>query len=199
MQRVRAFWAKYHTWVRWIWLGLIVLCAVFLLARIIPYYNADFYSGGAAKVQTLNTAVLTENGNSRKVKLPLEMTDLKAGTHVQVEFSFHNLRQDSYVQVRSAFAPITVYVNGEKVYSFGDADERPSFMKDPGTIMTYIPIHDTGETTVTIFYTSPAARDSLSVYLHCWYPISRVLCAIVPCRWVESFLAVWCLPWQGLF
>ncbi|MGN0363308.1 MAG: sensor histidine kinase [Bilifractor sp.] len=163
MSKLKAFWNRYSTWVRWIWLGLLLLCTIFLIIRIFPFYNADSYTGEAGKVRTLNTAVLTENGSSREEKLPLQIKNLKGGTNVQAEFTFYNMQSDCYVQVRSAFAPITVYVNGEKVYAFGSEDERPPYMKDPGTVMHFIPVRYTGTVTITIYYTSPYARDTLTI------------------------------------
>ena len=103
------------------------------------------------------------NGSTSTETLPLRVKNLTPGTQVTAVFRFINERSDRYIEVRTAFALLTVYVNGEEEYSFGEADERPSYMKDPGTAIHMVPVDETGEVTITLQYTSPNTRSSVSI------------------------------------
>ena len=144
-------------------IGLFALCAVWMLFRILPYHTSDQYIGQAVPVTVISSAEITVNGETREYSLPAGLEDLTPGTEIQVSFSFLNQSEDTYMQVRTAFAPLRVEVNGETVYEFGSPDTRPSFMKDPGTVIQFVPIPDPGQTDVVLHYTSPTTRDSVNI------------------------------------
>lgn len=163
MHKIVEFLNKNRIWICFIWMGVCVLCVLFLLVQLSPYLKVDDLSGGGIAVQKLDTAEVTVNGSTQQMTLPTNLSDLAPGTEVEVSFTFRNQRADSYMEVRTAFAPMTVEINGKQVFSCGEREDRPSFMKDPGTIVHFVPLQTLGNVRVTLHYTSPASRNSLSI------------------------------------
>ena len=163
MQKISEFLNKNRTWICVIWLGVCVLCTLFLILQIIPYFHAGNLSGGGIPTRAIDTAEVTVNGSTEQLSLPTRIEDLEPGSDVEVNYTFENIRNDCYMEVRTSFAPMTVDINGEQVYSCGSEDTHPSFMKDPGTILHFIPVKIRGNVRVTLHYTSPNSRHSLSV------------------------------------
>lgn len=159
----KEWWDRFGGRIRWGWFAAFCVCCLILIWRVIPYYVSDSYTGGAAPLRKVNTAEVTVNGSEETVKLPAKISREGSETALQAEFHFTNERNDCYVEVRTAFAPLTVYVNGSKMYSFGAEDERPSFMKDPGTAFYMVPVRETGEITVVLQYTFPKTRSTISI------------------------------------
>ena len=163
MRKIEKLWNKYHKWMKWAWLGLAGIGLAYLLFSLIPYPVTERYAGGAAGLMNIQEAKVTIDGTTEEVSLPYKVKNLEPGTRVDVTIQFQNHRDDSYIQVRSAFAPLVVDVDGTNTYSMGTADTRPSFMKDPGTMLRMIPVPETGDVTITLHYTFPNTRSSFTI------------------------------------
>ena len=160
---VREWWNRFGGRITWIWFGAFCICGLILIGKVLPYYSENSYTGEAAPLRKVNAAEVSVNGSVQKVKLPVKITKDGPGKEAQVEFHFTNERNDCYIEVRTAFAPLVVYVNGKKRYTFGAADERPTFMKDPGTTIHMVPVSEIGDITVMLRYTFPQTRSSISI------------------------------------
>ncbi|MEE8826885.1 MAG: GHKL domain-containing protein [Eubacteriales bacterium] len=156
-------WNRWMVWIRWILIGVFCVSALCLIIGALSHYHRGQYVGEAEPVRKVSTATLTRNGAAKEISLPAKIEDLEPGEKVTLTFHFTNELTDCYAEVRTAFAPLTAEVNGKTVFTFGDPQKRPSFMKDPGTTIHLIPIDATGNITVTLTYTAPNTRDSISV------------------------------------
>lgn len=150
-------------WIRWVLIGVFGVCAGLLIIGALSFYRSGQYVGEAEPVRRISTASLTRDGVTKEISLPARIGDLEPGEKITLTLHFTNELTDCYAEVRTAFVPLTAEVNGKTVFAFGDPKERPSFMKDPGTTIHLIPIDAAGDITVTLTYTAPNTRDSISV------------------------------------
>lgn len=155
--------ARCGTFFQSICIGLFILCVILMSFRSLSGYNYGKLAGRATTVTQIQSAEITVNGESKTCSLPTKLTDLEPGTPVDVTFTWNNTDSDAWMQVRTAFAPLTVYENGVEVFSFGSEDTRPSFMKDPGTMIQFVQIQDEGNVKIILHYTSPTTRNSLNI------------------------------------
>ncbi|MSS59129.1 GHKL domain-containing protein [Erysipelotrichaceae bacterium Oil+RF-744-GAM-WT-6] len=140
-----------------------VICTIVMIFRIMAYHSYGNLAGQAASVTQIESAQVTVNGETKPCSLPTKLKNLDPGTPVEVTFTLNNASNDTWMQIRTAFAPVTVYENGKKVYELGSKDTRPSFMKDPGTMIQFIQVKEQGEVEITLHYTSPTSRNFLTV------------------------------------
>lgn len=143
-------------------IGLFIVCTIFMIFRTQAYYGYGTLAGQAAPVTQIKSAEITVNGETKTYRLPKKLKDLDPGTSVDVTFTLNNTSNDTWMQIRTAFAPVTVYENGVEVYEFGSKGTRPSFMKDPGTMVQFVQVKGQGEVEITLHYTSPTTRSSFT-------------------------------------
>ncbi len=146
-----------------IFIGLFIVCTIFMIFTTLAYHGYGTLAGQAASVTQIESAEVTVNGETKTSTLPIKLKNLSPGTSVDVTFTLNAASNDTWMQIRTAFAPVTVYENGVKVYEFGSKDTRPSFMKDPGTMIQFVQIKGHGEVEITLHYTSPTTRSSLTL------------------------------------
>ncbi len=144
-------------------IGLFILCTILMIFRTLSSYTNGKLAGQAASVTQIQSAMITVNGETKTYSLSTKLENLKPGTPVDVVFTWDNTSSDTWMQIRTAFAPVTVFENGVEVYSFRDEDSRPSYMKDMGTMIQFVQIRPQGEVEIKLHYTSPTTRDSLTV------------------------------------
>jgi hypothetical protein len=144
-------------------IGLFILCTIFMIFRTLAYHSYGKLAGQAIPVTKIESAEITVNGETKTYSLSTKLEHLAQGTPVDVTFILNNTSNDTWMQIRTAFAPVTVYENGVEVYAFGAQNTRPSFMKDPGTMIQFVQIMEQGEVEITLHYTSPTTRSSLTV------------------------------------
>jgi sensor histidine kinase YesM len=147
-------------------IGWIVVSQVLIVSMclfLLPYVNTYNYSGGAVPVSQLSSATISWDDYSEEVTLPVKLKDIPTDTEITVTFHFDNQNADLYAEVRTAFAPLTVQVNGTTTYIYGGTETRPSFMKDPATSIHLVAVNNTGNTTVVLKYRMPKTRNTLTI------------------------------------
>lgn len=104
----------------------------------------------------------TALGESGEVNLPSKLS-LPPSTPVVLSAELAAGPRESLL-VKSAFAPMRVYLNGELVFECGQEGSYPSFMNDPPTILSIVPLPDEGGIyALRVEYISPSQRSSLSL------------------------------------
>lgn len=156
-------WKRIHPWLGWGWFGVLCLLSIIIVLQILSCGTDGQYVGEAAAVREINEAVLVMKGTESKITLPIRLRDLVPGTEVALRFQFENRERDTYAEVRTAFAPLSVDVNNIRRFQFGAPGDRPACMKDPGTTIHMVPVKSSGMITVTLHYTSPVSRRSISI------------------------------------
>lgn len=144
-------------------IGLFILCVIFMIVRSVSYRTYGKLAGNAISVTQIRSAEVTVNGETKTCSLSAKLQDLEPGTPVDVTFTVNNTGSDTWMQIRTAFAPVAVYENGVEIYEFGSKETRPSFMKDPGTMIQFVQIRQPGEVEITLHYTSPTTRNFLAI------------------------------------
>ena len=120
---------------------------------------------GRAHVSTISEAVVTVDGEGKKLALPAVLKDLSAGTEVTVSFSVLAAPGDALL-FGSVYAPVTILAGDEKIYEYGEEGSYPGFMNDPPTLYDSVLLPYAGgrEVPVRIIYRSPQERGSLSIH-----------------------------------
>lgn len=131
---------RYGTIFHSICIGLFIVCTIFMIFCTLAYHSYETLAGQAASVTKIKSAEITVNGETKTYDLPAKLKNLDPGTPADVTFTLDNTSDDTWMQIRTAFAPVTVYENGVEVYEFGSNNTRPSFMKDPGTMIQFVQI-----------------------------------------------------------
>lgn len=146
-----------------LWESMFVLFAAVLLISVIPYHSREERAGNAAAATELTQAMVSVAGDKAvQVTLPYRVSGLAPGTSVKAEF-YAETKEDDYIQVRTAFAPLIVEINGEAVWSFGQKERRPAFMKDLGTVIRMVPVGVEGMSKITLIYTAPNTRNYVRI------------------------------------
>lgn len=197
------------------------LAVVGMIAAVMASSKWEERVGGAKKVRVIREAEITVDGTTEFRTLPLRIGSLAPGTSVTAAYTIES-DGNSCIQVRSAFAPLEVEIDGRTVYRFGAKGSRPSFMKDPGTMIRWIQVEEAGRHRVTLHFTSPNSRTALVVsaillsnqsgllryYMNHMGPAMSESAVLVVAGILLAFLSLFVIPlekqgalllWVGLF
>lgn len=97
------------------------------------------------------------------INLPERLKGLPGGENV-ILHSQVSLSPGEGLMVKSVFAPLKLYVNGDLVLEAGQRDSYPFYMKDPPTIISTVPFpKEGGIFDLEFHYKSPYERNVLSL------------------------------------
>ncbi len=137
------------------------LPTVFLIAALI----LRLALGAAApqddeKVQTI--AVWQWEG--RELSLPVRLPCLEHPGEVILTAQIMPSEGD-HIYLKTVYAPLEVYADGELVFSYGQPGSYPAFLLDPPTKVALFPLPDTGRAvTLTFIYQPPTQRDHMALH-----------------------------------
>lgn len=117
------------------------------------------YFAGASQdsFQSLNNVAVTITGQTASVSLPHTFSGLAARTQVTVTADVVPQEGD-YLYVKSVYAPLKVYADGQLIYEYGQAGTYPSFMTDPATGVKMVRLPQTEDAVHLSFCLSRAGR-----------------------------------------
>lgn len=70
-----------------------------------------------------------------------------------------------YLYLKTVYAPLRVYANGQLIFEYGQPGSYPDFLIDPPTKTALVPLPDTaGPVTLRMEYLSPAQRSSITLH-----------------------------------
>lgn len=138
-------------------LTLIIFTWISLMYRHMPV------SSESAIKDVSDVMVQIEDNEPYELSLPAKINDLPPRTKVILFAEFKANTGDS-LQIKSVFAPVRVFIDDELTYEGGQSGCYPSYMNDPPTIITHIPLSNYGRITkLKIEYLSPTQRSELSL------------------------------------
>jgi hypothetical protein len=138
---------------------LILFCAMLWSSRD---YKKDTpaYEGG---YKTLSDVQATVDGQTRGATLPMNFTGLSGRTEVTLS-AVVTVSEGDCVYLKSVYAPLKVYANGNLIYQCGQEGSYPEYMQDPPTTTVIVPFTGlSGQVELRLEYLSPMSRDTLSV------------------------------------
>lgn len=98
------------------------------------------------------------------VSLPLTLKNLAPRTAVTLTTSVHP-EAGSQIYLKTVYAPVRVYADGELIFSYGQDGTYPAILSDPPTKIEILPLTQTGRPlTLRLEFLSPSQRDSMTVY-----------------------------------
>lgn len=97
------------------------------------------------------------------VSLPLTLGRLSPRTALTLTAEVQPEGGD-YLYVKTVYAPLRVYANGDLVFEYGQPGSYPDFLLDPPTKTALVPLPDAeGPVTLRMEYLSPTQRSSISL------------------------------------
>lgn len=97
------------------------------------------------------------------VSLPLTLGRLSPRTALTLTAEVQPEDGD-YLYVKTVYAPLRVYANGDLVFEYGQPGSYPDFLLDPPTKTALVPLPDAeGPVTLRMEYLSPTQRSSISL------------------------------------
>lgn len=141
--------------------GIFMLSLVFLLIGAVGFQTVTPETKAFAK--PLDSAVWTGAGD-QKVTLPHSFQSLSPRTSIVLTVAF-TPKQGDYLYVKSVYAPLKIYANDRLIYEYGQEGSYPSFLQDPATSVSIVPLTDISQNVnLRMEYLSPIARDVLTVH-----------------------------------
>ncbi|NYB73647.1 GHKL domain-containing protein [Sedimentibacter hydroxybenzoicus DSM 7310] len=143
--------------------ALFFTAALIILAWFSLMYKHKPALSESAITDISNVMIQIENNEPYDISLPAKINELLPHTKVTLFAEFDANMGDS-LQIKSVFAPVRVFIDDELTYEGGQSGSYPSYMNDPPTIITNIPLSNYGRTTkLKIEYMSPTQRNELSL------------------------------------
>ena len=105
----------------------------------------------------------TDTGASGKLELPGRLEGLASHTLVTLTAQATTQPGEALL-LKSVFAPMEIFLNGEPVKDYGQAGSYPGFLNDPPTALLLVPLPpEGGEVSLRITYQSLTQRSALSL------------------------------------
>lgn len=140
----------------------LLLAALCLIGTQSAAYRLDTSAEGA--VRTISQAAYeTDTGASGMLALPGRLEGLAPHTTVTLTAQI-TAQPGEALLLKSVFAPMTVFLNGEPVLEYGQPGSYPGFLNDPPTALLLIPLPpEGGAVSLQITYQSLTQRSALSL------------------------------------
>lgn len=141
---------------------ILLLAALCLIGIQTAAYRLNASETGA--VQTITQVQYeTDTGASGTLELPGKLTKLVPRTAVTLTAGL-TAQPGEVLLVKSAFAPLKIFINGDSMLEYGEAGSYPGFLNDPPTALLLVPLPlEGGEVSLRMTYQSLTQRDTLSL------------------------------------
>ncbi|MDO5573096.1 MAG: hypothetical protein Q4G60_03860, partial [bacterium] len=114
-------------------------------------------------ITTVSDVTLERSGQTETISLPYRITRLSPRETFQIDFTITPSDEDE-LYVKTVYAPLKVYADGELIYSYGTEGTYPSFFADPPTEVASLSLPKGKHTLpVTMVYEAPNARHSMVI------------------------------------
>lgn len=142
-----------------------IICLIFLLSLYAGAWHYDIsLSTKDAPVRKITKVTATIDGNEEMLSLPYSFKGLTARTPVTITMEI-TPKQGDYLYMKSVYAPLKVYANGDLIYEYGQENTYPHFMQDPATAVKIVSVPNFKDAVqLRMEYLSPVARDVLTVH-----------------------------------
>lgn len=140
----------------------LLLAALCLIGMQSAAYRLDVSEEGAVR-NISQVEYETDTGASGTLALPGRLEGLAPRTTVTLTAQI-TAQPGEALLLKSVFAPMTVFLNGEPVLEYGRAGSYPGFLNDPPTALLLVPLPPEGGTvSLRITYQSLTQRGELSL------------------------------------
>lgn len=149
------------------WASRLTMGSVVVLALLIV--GAAMHDGPSQILYPYNMQAITQvdcsvgTGQKQTLTLPTKLTKLEPRTAITLRAEIE-VPPQSYLMVKTAFAPLQVYVNGRLTLSLGQEGSYPAFMADPPTLLGSVALpEEGGAVSIRMEYQSPNQRSEISL------------------------------------
>lgn len=144
--------------------GIAVFLAVFLaLLTGTAGFSIDDM-GKNDPLRTFSNVTAELQGKTVSTALPCSFSHLPSRTSVTIALTV-TPGEGQLLYVKSVYAPLKVYADGELLFQYGQKGSYPGFMKDPATAVKLVRLPQSDEPIqVRLEYQSPATRSTLTVH-----------------------------------
>ncbi|MEY8395109.1 GHKL domain-containing protein [Lachnospiraceae bacterium 45-P1] len=138
-----------------------VLCLISILFLILLFDTGDFGSG---KQDTRLQTITQWQWEGKELSLPVSLPCTVSRTPVTLTAQIKQ-RKGDYIYLKTVYAPLRVYADGELIFQYGQDGSFPAFLLDPPTKVALFRLPDTdGDTTLTFEYLSPSQRNQMALH-----------------------------------
>lgn len=114
-------------------------------------------------VTAIHDVTYTKDETSLPVTLPFKADNFSSREKLKITFNITPASGDM-LYVKTVYAPLSVYADGELIYSFGKAGTYPSFFADPPTEVAVVSLPASRDSMeITMVYEAPSARNSMVI------------------------------------
>ncbi|MCI8550072.1 MAG: GHKL domain-containing protein [Lachnospiraceae bacterium] len=140
----------------------VVLLAVLLFGYAF-YSEHSFSKEEEGGVEVLTEWTLEAGGESGPVSLPFTLKGLSARMPVVLTARIQP-GPGECIYLKTVYAPVRVYMDGELVFTYGEEGDWPSFLPDPPTMVKLVPALQTSRpVTLRLEFLFPSHRNQLPI------------------------------------
>ncbi len=144
------------------------LAVVIVLLTVLLFGYALFSGGTFSKEEEIDVEVLTEwtlesEGEIRPVSLPFTLKGFSPRMPVALTTRIQP-GPGKCIYLKTVYAPMRVYMDGELVFAYGQDGDWPSFLPDPPTMVKLVPVLQTSRPiTLRLEFLFPSHRNQLPI------------------------------------
>lgn len=142
--------------------GICLLTLVLLIIGAVDFGTEDPKNSAPA---TRLTTVSWETASAEQtLTLPHSFLSLSPRTPITLTMNL-TAKPEDFLYIKSVYAPLKVYANGNLIYEYGQKGSYPGFLQDPATGVAIVPLPVNSQSIVLrMEYLSPISRDVLTVH-----------------------------------
>lgn len=132
-----------------------------ILSFILLFDTGDF---GSVKQDTRLQTIDGWQWEGKELTLPVSLHCPDSRTPVTLTAQVR-MRKGDYIYLKTVYAPLQVYADGELIFQYGQDGSYPAFLLDPPTKVALFRLPDKdGDTTLTFEYLSPSQRNQMVIH-----------------------------------
>ncbi|MDR3279753.1 MAG: GHKL domain-containing protein [Synergistaceae bacterium] len=136
--------------------AIIIIAFAFMASSSMSnrFFSRDF---SLPRVRAIDSAAYELGGETGETRLPRDFAPLPPRTPLVLTSRLNVMPGDSLL-IKMFYSPLKVYADGRLI--FQSSNRYPSFMKDPPTVMSIVPLPENART-LRMEYLSPVERDRI--------------------------------------
>lgn len=141
--------------------AVLLSASIFFLIGILSFILLfDTGDSGSAKQDTRLQTIDGWQWEGEELTLPASLPCPDSRTPVTLTVQVR-MRKGDYIYLKTVYAPLQVYADGELIFQYGQDGSYPAFLLDPPTKVALFRLPDKdGDTTLTFEYLSPLPKES---------------------------------------
>ena len=142
-----------------------IVLALAALITIVSSFGYSMYQEKLPKALYVKDVTVSVNGDAKKsITLPYGFKNLSPKTPITVT-ALITPKKNDVICVKTAYAPVKIYTDGELIYELGKKETYPGFMLDTATELYLVrPSAYDKEVEFKMEFLSPVTRKSMTIY-----------------------------------